>query len=279
MDDLISNSDDLLDHSEDQDGELWIVSYADMITLLFGFFVILYSFSTIDDKKFAEVSSDMSKTFKSDSKSENVISEDTEIERQLKAFKILVTMLNISENATDASRKIEAMLDQKKSDEVAKKILNESLKKDANAVYEIVSQKGTSESLTEIILPDLSLFQPGRADLIPSADKKLQRLARDLLVLREIAEIEVVGHTDSSPPGKHSPYRDNFTLSSMRAGVVAQRFIQYGISENLISVRGMGGLRPIVPEKDHSGRLIPENMAKNRRVHIVLKRRMAPHGS
>jgi chemotaxis protein MotB len=278
MDHLMSNAEELLDLSEDQDGELWIVSYADMITLLFGFFVILYSFSTIDDKKFSEVSSDMAKTFKSESKKEDVMLEDSDIEKQLKAFKILVTLLNIADNATDASKKIEAMMDQKKSAEVAKEILNESLKKSASGIHEFGSQTSSSESLTEIILPDLSLFQPGRAELLPAADKKLQRLARDLLVLREIAEIEVVGHTDSSPPGKHSPYRDNFTLSSMRAGVVAQRFIKYGVSENLISVRGMGGLRPIVPEKDQSGRLIPENMAKNRRVHIVLKRRMVPHG-
>ena len=51
------------EHGENDEG--WVVSYADMVTLLFGFFVILYSFSTVDEKKYGNVTANLAQTFKS----------------------------------------------------------------------------------------------------------------------------------------------------------------------------------------------------------------------
>jgi outer membrane protein OmpA-like peptidoglycan-associated protein len=56
---------------------------------------------------------------------------------------------------------------------------------------------------------------------------------------------------------------------------VASTLIRFGIDPKLVSVRGMGSLKPLVPERDSAGRPIAANMAKNRRVGILLKVRRA----
>jgi chemotaxis protein MotB len=211
-------------------------------------------------------------------KKDDLIAEESGTDQQLKAFKLLVTMLNIADSPEEAAKKIEQISQSEKVIEATQELLEETAKKDNLSIKQLVSGSSGMEILTEIILPELSLFSAGRADLIPGSEKKLHALAMDLRSVTDVREIEVVGHTDSSPVSKQSPYRDNFTLSSMRAGAVAQQLIKYGVPETMLSVKGMGGLRPIVPDKDPSGKYIAANMAKNRRVHIVLKRRLDSHG-
>lgn len=278
MDDPRQSPIDLLDFGDEHEDEQWLVSYADMVTLLFGFFVILYSFSNLDEKKLAQVAAEMTASFEGSAETHPETETQRDLEQQLKAFKVLVKTLGIADSTEAATRKIEAMQDGKQSARSASKILQELARTQKNEVRELVQNTAPQEQLTELILPDLSLFKAGSADLLPSAETKIQALARDLRVLRDIAEIEVVGHTDNAPPGKNALFRDNFTLSSLRAGTVAQRLIQYGISPSLLAVKGMGGLRPIAPERDEQGRWIKENMAKNRRVHIVLRRRASSDG-
>ena len=276
MDEHGSGGADIFEFHEEADEELWIVSYADMVTLLFGFFVILYSFSNLDEKKFEEAAKDMAKTFEGkEEKEEKPL--DPNAERKIKAFEMLISMLNIAENAEQAMEKIENLKQKDGAEQAAKDLLKEALQDES--LKDLFIQAPNESNISEIILPDLSIFKPGSAELISSADKKIQILARDFLALRDLAEVEVIGHTDHSVPGRNASFKDNFTLSSMRAGAVAQKLIRYGLPEKLVSVRGMGGLRPIAPEKDKNGRMIPENMAKNRRVHIVLRRRTSADGS
>jgi chemotaxis protein MotB len=114
------------------------------------------------------------------------------------------------------------------------------------------------------------LFELGRADLSPAAYQKLRDLGASLSVSSGIEAIEVVGHTDSKPARSDALYRSNFTLSSMRAGIVAEALLKGGVSAAKVKVSGMGSLRPILPERGADGRLIEENCAKNRRVSIVV---------
>lgn len=273
MNDHQASRDEELEFGEEHEEELWIMSYADMVTLLFGFFVILYSFSNLDEKKFEQLSKDMAKTFQSDVKENELKSEDEDVESQLKAFKLLVTMLNIADNPVDAVKKMEAMTEQKSASEVAKNILEEASQSDRKALEELVTMSRSPDVLTEIVLPEMSLFKPGRPDLVPGSEQKIHRLAMDIKSVPNVHEIEVVGHTDTAPLAKNSPFGDNFALSSMRAGSVARLLLKFGIPDKLISVRGMGGLHPILPDRDKNGRYIPENMARNRRIHIVLRKR------
>lgn len=264
-------------HGQDHGGdELWIVSYADMVTLLFGFFVILYSFSTLDDKKFDQMSERLAEAFQAKESAPTSPAETSPSneQRQLRAFQMLVAMLNIGDGVDSAVAQIEASYADAKAAEAAKAVI---LEKVAAGHKDLVAtaKSGALEELqtVDIILPDSALFPPGGAALAPAAAAKLKGLASDLRQIPNLAEIEIIGHTDSQAPPQPSPYSSNFALSSLRAGAVAEALIRYGVDRREVTVRGMADLKPLVPERDAAGHLLPENMAKNRRVNVVLKMR------
>jgi chemotaxis protein MotB len=146
---------------------------------------------------------------------------------------------------------------------------------DKQLVEAVASSNGDEMQTVELIIPSSTLFPSGGSSLSKEATAKLHALADDLRQTTGLAEIEVVGHTDGQTPGKGALYDSNFTLSSLRAGAVASTLIRFGIDPKLMSVRGLGSLKPLVPERDSAGRPITANMAKNRRVGILLKVRRA----
>lgn len=264
------------DEEDDADhgDESWIVSYADMVTLLFGFFVILYSFSTLDDKKFEQMTEKMAEAFKStevtkSSESDLGVSAET---RQLRAFQMLVAMLNLGDSVDDAIAQIERSFASEKAAENARAVLAEKAATRTKGLVKSVDVgEGDEFSTVELILPAQMLFSSGGHTLSKQAIEQLKLLAGDLRNVADVEQIEVTGHTDSVSPGKGAFYDSNFTLSSLRAGSVASALIRYGVDEKRLAVRGMGSLKPLVTERDEHGRLNPDRMAKNRRVSITLK--------
>lgn len=265
-------------HAATEEGgdELWIVSYADMVTLLFGFFVLLYSFSTLDDKKFDQMTEKMAEAFKyrdvkKTSESEGGISEEA---RQTRAFQMLVSMLNLGDSLNEAIPKIEKSYSSGKSLENAKKLLTEKTAKDNKDLVASVEKSSNDQfQMVELVLPASALFPSGGYQLSKNAAISLQDIALDLRNVNDLAEIEVIGHTDSQAPAPSAVYKGNFGLSALRAEAVASVLTQYGVDKKRLTVRGMGDQRPLVPEYDKSGKPSPANMAKNRRVGILLKLR------
>ena len=259
---------------EEENEELWLVSYADMVTLLFGFFVILFSFSTIDDKKFDQMTEKVAEAFKStDEKkkpdeSAGVAGED----RQIRAMQMMIQMLNLGENTEAAIAKIEKTFNEQKTVEAAKAVLMEKVAVDNK---DLVSQTGQGKDekfhLVEMVIPDSALFESESYQISPGATPKLRRLASDFLQVPDLIQVEVVAHTDSKPPKPGLVYTNNLTYSAMRAGSVAEVLISSGVESKKVIVKGMGNLQPLLPEKDDKGRLLVDNMKKNRRITLVLK--------
>jgi chemotaxis protein MotB len=262
------------DHGE----ELWIVSYADMVTLLFGFFVIMYSFSTLDDKKFSQMGEQMAAAFQAKDEAKpkkNAAASVSGEARQLRAMQLMVAMTNLGSDMDDAVSKIERAYADKKSAEGLQKVVNEQIAPTQNVRVSSVTPQASAghEDVIELVLPSATLFSQGSHALTPGAQEQLRQVAAKLVQAADLSTIEVVGHTDQSPPSSGSSYPNNFTLSSMRAGTVAEALMRGGVDPKLLVIRGMGSLSPLLPEKDRQGAWIPANMAKNRRVHLVLKRR------
>jgi chemotaxis protein MotB len=128
-----------------------------------------------------------------------------------------------------------------------------------------------SQSDIEILLPGSLLFRSGSDSLSPKAPSYLRQVVGLTKRLNNIHNIEITGHTDSVPPAPGARYKNNWALSSARAGEVASRLIALGIDAAKVSTSGVADQRPLYPEVDENGRPIVENRAKNRRVHIVLK--------
>ena len=129
------------------------------------------------------------------------------------------------------------------------------------------------DTYTELVLPEKTLFSAGQYELKSSSKRALNKLATKLARLDRSAQIEIIGHTDSTPPGRRSLFRDNFSLSSARAGAVARHLIARGVAKSSLKIRGMGDLVPMLPEYDQRGRALRDNRAKNRRVHILIKKK------
>jgi hypothetical protein len=111
-----------IEDDEEHDNELWLVSYADMVTLLFGFFVILFSLSDLDDKKFDQMTARMAEAFKANDGKKSAETDagvSTEA-RQLRALQMLVAMLNLGDSVDDAVPKIEKSFAEGKAVEGAK---------------------------------------------------------------------------------------------------------------------------------------------------------------
>ncbi len=258
-------------HSE----ETWIVSYADMMTLLFGFFVILYSFSTMDDQKFNSVSKQLAEAFKGDIKN---AAAKTEVgmmmqARQIRALQLLVAMLNLGENVDSAVDKIERQVAETQNLAMAREALMEGLEsKEDSVLSQLRAQLQDHEDRVELALPGGMLFEPNTANLTTAAKEGIRRIARYLSRIKGLLTIEVVGHTDSRLPPKTSLFKNNWSLSSARAGAVAEELINQGVPEKMILTRGMASVEPLFPERRANGAPIAENMERNRRVHIVVKK-------
>lgn len=263
------------DELESVEEESWLISYADMVTLLFGFFVVLYSFSTVDSKKFDTVGQKVAEAFKSPEKKsvEVTLESNVPIEtRQVRAFHLLVSMLNMNGNTIQNLEKVEETFTNGKGSQLGDKNLTTKLQSLSETLVTSKNTQIKQQRTLDLQLAETSLFQAGRAELTASGFERIRELGIKLSQSPGIEEVDVTGHTDSLPPPKGSEYRSNFVLSSLRAGAVAEALLKGGLNPQKVRVSGMGSLQPLVPERTKDGRLIPENQAKNRRVSIMLRK-------
>ncbi|MDR3278966.1 MAG: OmpA family protein [Synergistaceae bacterium] len=223
----------------------WMSTYGDMVTLLLCFFVLLYSFSTIDAKKFEAISASLQTAFN--------IQPGGETPRS--APRIEGGALR--DGAGDAERPTES--DQVYNSNKVLAMVQESLKDEAKNedIKIVVNDRGVVISLSEQIL-----FEEGSAKLRPESLRILYKIGG---VLNRIPnQISVEGHTDSGIPVR-SIYIDNWGLSSARASrVTAYLNESIKVPQDRLRVVGLGSSSPLVPNNSE------ENMRLNRRVDIVI---------
>ncbi len=259
---------------EEDDSVDWIFSYADMMTLLLGFFIILYSFSKFDESKFDQLANELSETFAGEeAKTEVVVGMKNET-RQLRALQLLVAMLNIGDNVEDAVNKIEETYSGKGASEAAKADLVDKIsKKDAKALKALTGGTKDSDTYIKLIVPNETLFLLGSDKLALSAKEKIRSLGRSIASVKQLVEVEIVGHTDSIKPSNRAKFSSNWALSAARAGSVAEELINAGIDGKYIHTSGIAATKPLFPEYTSTGKPNRDNMKKNRRVTITVKKR------
>ena len=116
------------------------------------------------------------------------------------------------------------------------------------------------------------MFAPGTADILPSGEPTLDRVAQNLILLGiQTYKVDVEGHTDDDPIST-AKFPSNWELSDARAAAVARFLISRGVDPERITVIGYGDTRPKEDNHDINGVPIPENMAANRRVVVRIER-------
>ncbi len=217
-------------HEEHENHERWLVSYADFITLLFAFFVTLYSTSSVNEGKYRAVSDSAEAAFNPSN---------------YKAKK-----LEIGPSFQSRERKKA----QVGSIVAIKEVVKELREKQKINVFQ--DKRGIVIRIT-----DTAIFDSGSAEIRKDALDAVDGLTKILSDMNE--NIQVEGHTDNLPI-KSPIFPSNWELSSARATSIVRRFISDGVDPKRLTAIGYGEYRPIT-DNDTA-----ENRGKNRRVDIVV---------
>ncbi|MCS7169947.1 MAG: OmpA family protein [Candidatus Kapabacteria bacterium] len=221
--------------------ERYIITYADLITLLLGLFVILYATSQVDLGKYREVAQALIYHFNPNT---------APLSSEPQGRHVLPGEQGIPQPILPQSA-------HRSVDEWVQEMERSFKPYTESGVLTIErAAEGAVVRLAEAIL-----FESGKSELQPQALPVLDTLARLLQYMPYL--ISVDGHTDSIPI-RTLRYESNWHLSTARALSVAYYLIQYGVAEARLVVRGFGPQRPIAPNAT------PEGRARNRRVEIVL---------
>jgi chemotaxis protein MotB len=238
---------------EEEHLDRWLVSYADFITLLFAFFVVMYAISSVNEGKYRVLSDSLGTAFG---------------KVALPVVPALpATSRKIPQAALDRPR-LQALREQRAT-EAAVRQEKEQMTKMARdlqqALAPLVSQgkvrvtqsaRGVNVEINASVL-----FPSGDARLSAESSQALRAVA--LVLKNDNHAIQVEGHTDSVPINNAS-FPSNWELSSVRASSVVRLFIESGIAENRLLAVGHGPTRPVGSNASEEGRL------RNRRVEVMI---------
>ena len=222
-----------------KDPNSWALTFGDMMSLLLTFFVLIVSFSSLQESKFEQAAASLKQAFGVLARPESVIELNEPV----------VPNHAPREPAPEFLYEVRS---------VQQMLLAEHLE---HAVEVEAREEG---ALFRITAP--FLFASGEADLKQQAHPVLERLAG--LCLKFPGEVLVEGHTDDVPI-RSGRFPTNWELSAARAVAVARYFQRNGLPAARLAATGYGEYRPVAGNDDAEGR------ARNRRVEILLRWRGA----
>ena len=243
--------------------ESGLVSYADFITLLFAFFVVLYASSQVDKRKVGKLALSIQVAFQelgvfetsntliplSDSEaipfSKIQVVENTERTSDMERF-VQPMKGQLSPNVTAPMKDVQAELEKALAPEIR---------------GHVVELKSRREGLI-VSLREIGFYESGSSTLRASSEDAISRLVSVLKTRSESLRIE--GHTDNQPI-HNGHFASNWELSTARAADLIKVFIvRYGFDPRRLSAAGYAEFHPVAPNDSREGR------ARNRRVDIVV---------
>lgn len=251
---------------EHENEERWLLSYADMITLLMAFFVVLYAMSNVDSKKYEKLAASLSESLGPRQVTPVDLDLNPPLRREGERTRRPIDRNTQSPTppppppAPQPDAKSQKELRQEKAERLRDEVVNKLLGEDSKD--EIMVSVSEDFREVSIRLAASLLFQPGSADMEQSAVPMLEEMAAILLPLKLPVKIE--GHTDNVPINTPQ-FQSNWQLSAARAAnVLLYMQNQFGLPPNLLSASGYGEFRPITDNET------PDNRARNRRVEFVV---------
>ncbi|MFZ1926866.1 MAG: flagellar motor protein MotB [Solirubrobacteraceae bacterium] len=265
-------------HGEESE-ERWLLTYADMITLLMALFMVLFSISSVNISKYQTLQQSLKAAF-----SGNILPGGKAVAQQgstanssqipasveLQAIEPVTTQGAASlqnsnahgtQSATAAAQQTPA---QRENNEFAqiKHELDAYAKSHgfSSSVQTSIEQRG----LVIKVLTDDLLFPSGRATLDGKAYSLLGEIGQ-LLNIDETHPISVEGNTDNVPIHS-SQFSSNWELSTARASAVVEFLAEHGVAPHRLTASGNADQQPVASNSTEAGR------ARNRRVEIVMRR-------
>jgi len=246
---------------EHENHERWLVSYADFITLLFAFFVVMYSISQVNEGKYRVLSDSLVNAFKAAPTTTTQIAPALRIDASTKG--------QSSTARSQAQKQTFIVLKNDPVQEARQKQQAEKMKgiaKDILKVMESLTKNGqvkVSQSVHGIAIEINAslLFASGQASLEAGSIKALKAVGK---VLADVPnDIQVEGFTDTTPINTVA-FPSNWELSSARASSVVRLFVESGVPPERLVAVGYGEFRPIDSNSTVEGR------ARNRHVTVMI---------
>ena len=233
---------------EHENHERWLVSYADFITLLFAFFVVMYALSSLNEGKYRVLSNSLVTAFRSADSTGGG------------------PMIMTNPQLTS----IRPTLRPKTASQQAREAQTERMKNIARDVTQVMSPYSTqgqvavieTERGITVEINDSLLFSPGRAELAPAAEQAILGVGSVFAATEFPVTIE--GHTDNIPISTPL-FPSNWELSAVRATTVLRILMSAGVGAERLTAIGYGDQRPTANNET------PEGRARNRRVAIQLE--------
>lgn len=229
-------------HEGGASSERWLLTYADMITLLMVFFIVLFSMAKLDLVKYEQLAHSLNRAFGgSDTIIVPISGSEGEAFDPENSRPVMIDMPTVSYDTTDVSSEL--------GDAISRAGI-------AGQVSVRTNIEGVIISLSEALV-----FPPGSAELQPEGKAALDDIA---LVLHSMPNpVRVEGHTDDRPTN-NPDYPTNWELSTARAVSIVRYLVGKGISPARLSAAGMASYQPIASND------APETRALNRRANLVI---------
>ena len=245
--------------------ERWLISYADFITLLFAFFVVMYSISQVNESKYRVLSDTLTDAFNSHSASPERNLKPIQIGEEARSNPIHLIKLEDPALVSNEQRQTSDADEQEAdfSDDTFEEITHGINDVFADLVdTQLLNVRGNEEWL-EIELSASLLFSSGDAQL---SNDSLEVLSKITTLLKDNDKpIKVEGFTDNIPIN-NIRFPSNWELSAARAAAVVQLFIEEGIAPRRLAAIGYGEHQPIESNDTVEGR------NRNRRIVLMLSK-------
>lgn len=236
----------------------WLLPYADMLTLLLALFIVLFSMSEVDVKKFERLAYIFHSEFASEAgiidRGTSIVPEDEPVNQLPKDDE--------EEKEEELEESLEEQLQLEEYEELRAMQQNIDDYIATNSLTETLGTKLTSEGLLVTVRTDIT-FDSGSAE-VKEHGREIAKEIASFLSTDPPHEIVVNGHADDVPIA-NAQYRSNWELSTMRAIQFMYLLLEdVDIGPEWFSARGYGEYRPVVPNTSE------ENRAINRRVEVLI---------
>jgi chemotaxis protein MotB len=262
------------EEEEHENHERWLVSYADMVTLLMCLFIVLYAISQVDKAKFAALASGLSQSFGAP------ITALTNPDTGQSVLDSLPAPADIEAGIASGSQTSQSDVDAAAAKAAAQRA--QQVQTEATTAYDQLAAirdridaaltaagypraakyEIDERGLVVHIVSDGVLYDAESASLRADGVRVLNAIAPELAALPN--QIRIEGHTNSIPVTPGGPYPSNWELSTDRATTVVRYLIKQGMPASRLSATGYADTQPLVPNTD------PSAVSVNRRVDIVV---------
>jgi chemotaxis protein MotB len=269
------------DEHDEANHERWLLTYADMITLLMVLFIVLFAISVVDKKKFAALADGLSHNFGATNKvlpagtgvldgGKTSNNDQGQLNNNPAQPLSPIDQVEVTQVRPQQQLQKENLIKQEQQTLLGAKAQIEAALK-AKGLQNSASFKLTSRGLVVSIVTDQVLFDTGQANLKPVGQEVLDAVAPALVKLPN--DISIEGHTDNVPI-TGGLFASNWELSAVRATTVLRYLMAHdGLPAQRMSATGYADTKPVVPNDS------PAHQAQNRRVELVVLSTLLNDGS